>query len=317
MRKNLFLALLGLILFVGCKKDKIEEEVLKDYGNTGTHKVATFSESDYAFSTIYYPKDIATMSEPSPLVFFASGWFSAGSQPSTKYETLFQYMASQGYTVIYTDEGQKTNAQFSIDHYNKIMDAAFAKDNILKYVDETKIGVVGHSAGGGIAFRILDYYSKEKGYGAKGRFIMALDPWYAFEMSESAMKSLPSNTNVVIMKYGEGGNNSLDGTDARIPLTEYSLLESIPAKNKDYRIFVDADHHYPYKTDCKEGLLAPLGALMDYTFYNQSELVRKAALENGSDNPYNGGNGIQVVLDSYQYPCDGANTLIDYCSIVP
>jgi len=314
MNKKLFFSLLGLALFVGCKKDKMEEEVLKDYGNMGTHEVSTFTESDYVSTTVYYPKDIATLSEPSPLVFFASGW---SSESSTQYEQLFQYMASQGYTVIYTAEGQKTNAQFSIEHYNKILDAAFAKDNIFKYVDFTKIGAVGHSAGGGITFKILDYYSKEKGYGSKGRFIFATDPWFAFEMSESAMKNLPSNTNVVILKYGVGGNNDLDGTDARIPLTEYALLESIPAKNKDYRIFVAGDHHYLYKEDIKDGLLAPLGALMDYTFYNQSELVRKAALEKGTDNPYDGGNGMQVVLDTYQYPCDGANTLINYCSIVP
>ena len=66
-----------------------------------------------------------------------------------------------------------------------------------------------------------------------------------------------------------------------------------------------------------QGILKPLDALLEYTFVEQSEATRSIALENGNDDPYANGNGIQVLLDTYQYPCDGANTLIDYCAIVP
>lgn len=310
--KFLMLLIIGLA-FSSCKKEEQPEETPKDYGNVGTHRVSTYKEAGYA--TVYYPKDISSLNEKSPLVFFGSGWSTTDAK---EYNTLLSFIASHGYTVIFTDEGQKMSAQHSIDGYDALLNSAQAKEKVFQYVDFTKIGVVGISVGGGITFPILDHYSKEKGYGTNGRFIMALDPWFALGMSEDDMKGLPSNTNVIIMKYGVRGYNDLDGTDARIPLTIYSLLESIPAKNKDYQVYEDADHHYPKETIIKEGLLKPLEALMDYTFNDQSETVRKAALENGSDDPYNNGNGIQLVKPKgeYHYPCDGANTLIDYCSII-
>ena len=320
MRKTLKLVFVSmmLIFLASCKKDEIKDS-RNDFGTAGTHEVETYTESDYAFSTIYYPKDIATMPEKSPLIFFASGWFNE-AQTSSTYESLLNFLTSRGYTVVYTYEGGKTNAQYSIEGYEKILNTDFVKNNISQYLDTKKIGVVGHSAGGGIAFKILDYYSKEKSYGTEARFLMGLDPWFAFEMDEAAMKNLPSNTNVVIIKFGEGGNNLADGTDARIPLTEYYLLESIADSQKDYQIYKDADHSYPKGNGSfseMQGILQPLDALMEYTFVDQSEEVRKIALENGNDDPYANGNGIQVVYEKsdYKYPCDGANTLIDYCSI--
>jgi len=312
-----------VVLFLSCTTDEADNGIPKEYGRKGIHKVETFTADSYAFSTIYYPKDLATMNQKSPLIFFASGWFNEPKE-STTYKSLLEFMASHGYTVVYTYEGAKANASYSIQGYNTILENTFVKENILKYVDTDKIGVVGHSAGGGIIFKILDYYSREKNYGKNGRFLMGLDPWFAFEMDEIDMKNLPSNTNVVIIKFGQGGNNSTDGTDARIPLTEYYLLDAIADAKKDYQIYdkENAKHDYPQGNRAyskMQGILRPLDALMDYTFVNQSEEIRKIALENGSDDPYAGGTGIQVVYpkDDYKYKCDGANTLIDYCAIVP
>lgn len=303
---------------MGCGEDDIEV-VEKEYGLEGTHDISTYTDADYVYSTVYYPSDLATMDRKSPLVFFASGWFGS-PHASSKYESLLRFVASHGYTVIYTDEGSTTDPQHSINGYEQMLSTTFVADSIIQYIDTKKIGVIGSSAGAGITFTILDYFSKEKSYGEDGRFIMAFDPWFAFGMNESDMKNLPSNTNVVIIKFGEGGNNDADGTDARIPLTEYYLLESIADEKKDYQIYVDADHGYPTGNRVysdMQGILKPLDALLDYTFITQAENVRQIALENGNDDPYANGNGIQLVLDAYDYPCDGANTLIDYCSIAP
>jgi hypothetical protein len=127
---------------------------------------------------------------------------------------------------------------------------------------------------------------------------------------------------VVIIKFGAKGNNGADGTDARIPVTEYYLLESIPDKQKDYQIYENAEHSYPTGNpgySKMQGILKPLDALLDYTFVTQTEKIRKIALENGNDDPYANGNGIQVVKprEDYPYPCDGVNIQIDHCKIVP
>jgi len=307
---------LGLIIFLSsCKDDPVDEPIIeKEFGKVGVHEVSTFTADNYAFSSVYYPSDIATLKDKSPIIFFISGWIGGGGVPSTKYETLLNFVASQGYTIVYVDEGATTNFQFSIDAINTILDVDFVKSDILPFVNKTKFGIVGHSAGGGLVFTLLDHFKDE--YGENGRFVMALDPWFAFGMDEEAMKGLPSNTNVSIIKFGAGGNSHNDGTDARIPLTEFYLLNSIEAKNKDYQVFENGDHHYPYEDEIP-GIVEPLHALMEYTFVDQAEYIRKIALEKGNDDPYADGNGIQVVLESYQYPCDGWSTLIDYCEIVP
>ncbi|HHB52369.1 MAG TPA: hypothetical protein ENK75_04920 [Saprospiraceae bacterium] len=321
--KNTILLLIGISLLLGsCDKDDNGGTVIeKEYGKKGTHEVAIFTAPDFAYSSIYYPSDLASMEKKSPIIFFASGWFGS-PEPATKYESLLTFIASHGYTVVYTDEGSTTDFHHSIDGYEQILSLDFVKNNIQPYFDTSKIGVLGHSAGGGIAFTILDYYSKEKGYGDNGRCLMVFDPWFAFDMDESDMKALPANTNVILLKFGIGGNNDADGTDARIPLTEFYLLESIVSSKKDYQVFENADHHYPTgNRDYSEmqAILKPLDGLLDYTFVEQTERIRNIALSVGTDDPYANGNGIQVVKpkDEYPYPCDGANTLIDYCSIVP
>ena len=317
-----FLMLFTAILFIKC--GSTNDEVIiegKPFGKIGTHRTATYTAGNYAYSTIYYPADIASLDKKAPLLFFASGWF-GNPETSSKYETLLKFISSHGYVVIYTDEGSTTDTQHSIDAYKNILSNRFFVDNLLQYTDTDKMGVIGHSAGGGIAFKILDYFSNTESYGTNGRFIMTLDPWFAFDMSAENMQSLPSNTNVVFIKFGEGGNNTADGTDARIPLTEYSLLTSIANPKKDYQVYdlEDADHNYPTgnrPVEEMQGILRPLDALMEYTFIEQSESTRVVALENGNDDPYANGNGIQVVNTTYVYPCDGANTLIDYCAIIP
>lgn len=310
------------LLMVSCEKE-VNPIPNKEFGINGVHSVSTFTSSDYSYTTVYYPSDIATMSEKSPIVFFISGWFGT-AQASEKYETLLRFLATHGYTVIYTDEGSTTDPQVAIDGFDNMLasqEDGF-KNKISPFIDFSRMGIMGHSAGGGTTLTTLKYYSSpDRKYGENGRFIMALDPWYAFGMSEEDIKSIPSNTNLVLIKFGEGGNNGSDGTDARIPLTIYSLLESIDNKNKDYQVYdqENADHSYPTGNrpySDMQGILKPLDALLDYTFVEQSERTRIIALENGNDDPYANGEGIQVVLDTYAYPCDGATTLIDYCKIV-
>ncbi len=320
MNKLQVLVLIAL-LFVQCRKEEAIVVNDKQYGFIGTHEVSKFTEADYAYTSVYFPSDIATMDKKTPLVLLVSGWFGT-PKTSEKYETLLKFIASHGYTVIYTDEGSTTDEQFSIKAFNKMLSSndEVMKTQIMPNLDTTRIGVIGHSAGGGIAFTVLDYFSNNNEFGSNGRFVIAYDPWFAFGMSKAMMQALPNNTNAVILKFGVGGNNDMDGTDARIPLTEFYLLTSIAASKKDYQIYdkENAAHNYPTgsgATSAMQGVLVPLDALLDYTFVAPTEKARQLALEKGSDDPYANGHGAQIILENYKYPCDGSNTLIDYCSI--
>ncbi len=323
--KHLIFAFGVMLFFISCNEDtpsnQPEETIL--YGEGGTHQAAIYNEIGGRTSA-YYPADISTMDHNTPVLFFISGW--SNTTTAVRYDMLFRFIASRGYTVIYTQQGAVTNASHAIEGFTNFLNSAntTVQNSILPYLDTTKIGVLGHSAGGGITLTALKHFS-DLGYGENGRLVMMYDPWYAFEMNAAAIQNLPTNTNVILQQYGVRGNNDANGTDARIPLTLYSLLTSIPNSHKDYQVYNEGgniDHTYPYGTGTnyseKQGILKPLDALMYFTFENnQNENARNAALENGSDNPYDNGNGIQEVLPNYTYPCDGANTIIDYCAIVP
>jgi hypothetical protein len=153
---------------------------------------------------------------------------------------------------------------------------------------------------------------------------MVIEGWYAWQMNKKEMQNLPSNTNLIMQQYGLRGNNAVNDTDPRIVLTEYYLLDSIPSDQKDYQVYEEPDHRYPYgDRDYTEMqvILKPLDALMEYTFKGTAS-AHDIALEQGSDNPYKQGSddAIQEVspIDSYGAKCSDsaeANALIDYCTM--
>ncbi len=295
--------------------EDINEDIINTpvhvYGERGIYPVSQHDEVDTNMTTAYCPVGIPNDIKI-PVIFFASGY---NSTDSNDYKSLLTFIASQGYCVIYAKQNiHGWNDLFT--NFDKMLDSTNA---ILPKLDTTRIGIVGHSLGGGYAFSILKHFS-DKGYGTNGRFIMVLEGYYAYNLTKQDMQNLPSNTNVVMQQYGVGGNNAINDTDPRITLTEFYMLDSIPKNQKDWQIVENADHHYPMGDKPytqMQGILKPLDALMDYTF-NATALAHDRALEVVSDDPYAHGNGIQKVkpIDEYSYKCDhDINVAIDYCDM--
>ncbi len=245
----------------------------------------------YADGALYYPADINT-DHPTPVVLFVPGW---GSAAAEDYETLLRFIAGQGYTAVYVKDPAQYDAATILERFEELVQ----RDDVLPYLDTTRFGVVGHSSGGGIAFRVAEHFIQQ-GWGSQGRFVFAMAPWFAFGMSESAFHNLPSDLKVVLLQFGADNT-----TDPRIPLTIYSLLTTVPEANKDYAVLPGADHFYPAggrPFDQMQGVLRPLDALMALTF-NREAAAYSPALENGNDHPYE--TGLQVVQPSsaYEYKC--------------
>ena len=283
------------------------------YGEAGIHSVSHQDEVDANKTTVYYPSDIPNGVKV-PVIFFASGY---NSTNSNDYKSLLTFIASHGYYVIYSK--QNTAGWDDVfANLDKMLDTTNA---ILPKLDTTRIGVIGHSLGGGYTFNILKHFS-DMGYGTNARFIMVLEGYYAYNLTKQEMRTLPSNTNVIMQQYGTGGNNSVNDTDPRITLTEFYMLDSIPNNQKDWQIVENADHTYPFGNKAyaqMQGILKPLDALMEYTFQGTAS-AHDVALEVGNDDPYEHGsaNAIQVVNASanYAYKCDtDINVLIDYCDM--
>ncbi len=294
------------------------------FGQAGTHNISNYYEAA-SETTIFYPSD-ATAANKVPVVFFSPGW---GNSNPDRYKTMMSFIASHGVAVIYAKDKTHWHPSTQVTDYDAMINDAA----INPLLDTSKIGVIGHSLGGGHTFGILDIYSKAPyNYGSSGRFLFAIEPWFAFDMMQADMQNLPNNTNAVIQQYGIGGFNSVNATDPRIPLTEYYMLESIANNKKDYQVYNDAalDHYYPYDNapytvdyPSKQVILVALDALMEYTFVDSNNMTaHHAALEVGNDDPYADGNGIQTVFPrgdaNVTYPCNGViftTYNIDFCDI--
>jgi hypothetical protein len=272
-------------------------------------------EWEHPYGVLYRPK----MEGKRPVIFFAPGYSTGNNEPKcqTKYSTLLNFIASHGYAVICNNaDNNNVSSTNIIDHFNTMVKAPINKGEgkkVSDFIDLTKIGILGHSSGGGHSYKILEKFSeKDTNWGKDGRFLFVMEPWFAFGMTKKEMNTL-TDTNFVLLQFGEDGNNTTkEGKpyqDPRILLTQYSLT-GIADENKDYQIFADADHSYPTGDGAvseMQGILRPLDALMKYTFEDPlNEEYREAALEVGTDTPYNKdkARSYQKLLETSKYEGD-------------
>ncbi len=329
------LFILIMLLFVGCgssslikneqnisqvlSQDKFQDQYISEPKEDskrvyGTSLAGDVVVQDYGDSVLYRPK-ILDSAHKIPVVLFAPGW---GSKNYLDYNTILSFIASQGYAALYVSDPSEYDPQKIISRFSEVLE----NKTLLKYLDTSRIGVVGHSSGGGFAFVIIKYFA-DKGLGKNGMFIFSMDPWFAFGMGSEDFKNFPKNCSVVIQQFGDSG-----GTDPRIALTIFDKLSSLGDKNRDYQVYKDLNHAYPFGSGVdysqKQVILQPLDALMDLTFWKKEEAY-PYALELGTDSPYG---SVQEVKPSVEYPwkCYGENQAIleildakdiNYCKIIP
>ncbi len=293
------------------------------YGESLNKNVEVYSD-DEANLAIYYPSDISSENK-TPIILFMPGWSFSDDASHLDYKSLLTFIASQGYSVFYVRSTNELGAGDFIGKFEELL----SMGDVPNHIDTTRVGVIGHSYGGGLAYSVFKHFatSSGKGFGKNGRFIFTMAPWFAFDMTKDDFKNLPTDTKVVNVEFIKS-----IFSDPRISFTLYDNLISIDNKNRDYQVYdrENAGHYYPVGSrdySLMQGVLKPLDALMDYTFYNKQEAYADA-LGVGTDNPYN---GPQIIREKSFYkedgnhPCDGRdeyirgvlnNLGIDYCSIV-
>ncbi len=252
--KHLFILLSGIVFTHNTISQNLYSELFDNssgitsgYGAWGANnyiRETPIEITDKGVITFYHP-DISAA--PKPTIFFISGW----GQTYETYDRFFKFLASLGYPTVniynYNPGSITTSYQNSLDMMQ------YAATQYSNWIDTTKIGLMGHSYGGGsciwLGKNIFD--SDGLNWGSSERFIMMFAPWLSFLMEDIDLQNYPENVKLLILQsyddFNSGGNPTYN-TDPRALRAVYELID-IPDNEKDFITLYsdnDAAHEYIY-----------------------------------------------------------------------
>jgi hypothetical protein len=115
--------------------------------------------------------------------------------------------------------------------------------------DSTRVGIFGHSFGGGAASWIASKMFTEKKWGANAAFLFVSAPWYICGMSDSSFRQLPPHLKTLVVTYSDDAYNDhqmavdLFG-HLNVPLTEKRFF-MFQSDTLDSMVMI-ANHFVPY-----------------------------------------------------------------------
>jgi hypothetical protein len=276
-------------------------------------------------SLVYFPQGIA---QAVPTVFFMAG--NGGTSP-VFYRPYFRFIVSKGFAVVFVPV---PTSQPTLTRYANMKGGFIhAARNYTNIIDTTKVGLAGHSFGGGACFAIGYDLFNDLNWGSAGRFLMPTAQWYSYDISQTELQSYPANTFLLTILFY---NDVV--CDHRMAVDMFNNI-SIPATDKDIVMVTSsiymsynysADHVLPNTTAKYDAMdyyviYRLTDALMDLTF-NDNAAARSTALGEGDPQQINMTTGLNPLLVSdtlsawfpetaYGYPCTSAlNPRINHCS---
>ena len=319
--KNSLIAILSIFLLTACSKSEDDNNIIttdeskalainnlqgpiqrptSGYGADGPYNVAEidFTNPQYTDTqvSIFYPQGITT---PKPTIFFSHPY---GGEDKDYNIKLFNFIAKKGYVVVFVPY---RTADTSIDHRYQTLWEGFVKaaKDYPSIIDTLKVGFMGHSFGGGASIDLAYKAFTKKGWGANGRFLYTMAPWYSFNWNsplttQQQLQNFPPNTKMITQVYDDDTTN-----DHRMAIDIYKNI-NISNSEKDFIYFksstVDGynyltDHAMPSSRKAFDaldyyGVYRLLDAMMDYSF-NGSLAGKNIALGNGSS--------AQITMPSY------------------
>ncbi len=346
-----FSALILLGLFV-CSSARVRSQtvyqgtvprITSGFGADGTFAVDTlrFPASGWegAASTpnveVYYPRGSTT---PRPTMLFAHGF---GGYDPRYYGELLRNVVSHGYVAVFVPYPISIN----LAGLYRTLDSGFAEAvrRFPAVIDSTRIGFAGHSFGAGAIPSLAFKAFTTRRWGANGKFLFPMAPWYALETTQEQLRSFPSDTKLLMQTYADDATN-----DHRMAMDIFINI-NIPNAEKDFiTVFADTVQGYSYTAghqlctiqtptggvfDAYDyyAVFRPLDALMQYTFNPANTAAKNVALGNGSaEQVFMGAVGSRIVkpmtvtdrptplstAPRATFQCDNAtNTRRDYCSL--
>ncbi len=227
---------------------------------------------------------------PVPTILFAHGF---NGEETDAYLGILNNLTSQGYGVVfspYTNIGSNQSLRYLQ------MGAGFKKAfaDYPAQLDSSRIGVVGHSLGGGAVPALTYQGIVDEGWGSNAAFMFAMAPWYSYEISQQQLETFPDHVKMIMQIYDDDRVN-----DHRMAIDIFENINIADSEKDFITVYSDtndgmtqsADHFTPNGggpsglTDFDGldfyGIHRQLDALADYTF-NGSLDGKNVALGNGS-----------------------------------
>ena len=121
-----------------------------------------------------------------------------------------------------------------------------ADTNNLNYIDKTRIGATGHSAGGNAAIRAANYFGREaERTGALSKLHSVYVSGYVLTLTDDVLRDVRSNVGVSYALYDEGAyRNELGHGDMRVAPEALRAVNSGRSANEPPVTEVELSHYY-------------------------------------------------------------------------
>ena len=165
-----------------------------------------------------------------PVVLLAHGYF--GSL-SAAYGGMIDHLVSNGFAVVFP----AWPIPFDPDHWYDIVDTGFVTAAAHEpRIDTARVGVLGHSMGGGMALRMVQL-AAERGWGSDALWTVLYAAAFAYQLPPGPIE-VPSHTRVAVVGYEDDPL-----IDNRIAI-ELLQATDLPAEQKVH-VMVRTDHSGP------------------------------------------------------------------------
>jgi acetyl esterase/lipase len=211
-----------------------------------------------------------------PVLFFCHG---IGATHPSAYLPLIKHVVSRGFALVYVPYSAIPVDRSQTKAYTMLYDGfCEAVSRLRTIIDTSKIGIVGHSYGGGATPYITYRMVTEKKWGATGAFMYIMAAWFSCEITPWQLATFPNKVTMVTQVFDNDRINDHRMSKflfdkIAIPLAEKSFVilysDSIPGMRQN------ADHNVPIGAVAQGGTIntlddwgvyRPLDALADYTF---------------------------------------------------
>ena len=150
----------------------------------------------------FRPRNITT---PRPTVYFCHG---IGATHPEYYGLLINYVVSHNVNVCYSTYKPVKAAIFPRATCSQLWRGFTAGHRKWKdFIDDTQIGFIGHSYGGGAAVHMAWRAVHKSKWGSKGCFIYTMAPWYCHKMNARRFNDFPSHTILVTQVFEDDYTN--------------------------------------------------------------------------------------------------------------